>query len=78
MEIGFTVVCVPEGSNERPSTAYVSAQQDRYVIKRPPTTPAWAWARWARSRCRCRSSEALVKVGSGRFPPASSTTATSR
>ena len=38
MEISFTVVCVPEGTGGAVSTAYVSAQQDRYVIKRASTS----------------------------------------
>lgn len=34
VEISFTVVCVPEGGSGRISTAYVSALQDRYAIKK--------------------------------------------
>ncbi|MBV8504175.1 MAG: DUF2242 domain-containing protein [Paucibacter sp.] len=34
VEISFNVVCVAEGKAGSPSTAFVSAQQDRYVIKR--------------------------------------------
>ena len=34
VEITFNVVCVADGRNGALATAYVSAQQDRYVIKR--------------------------------------------
>ena len=34
VEISFNVVCVADGKNGALATAYVSAQQDRYVIKR--------------------------------------------
>lgn len=34
VEIAFTVVCVADGKAGALATAYVSAQQDRYVIKR--------------------------------------------
>ena len=34
VEISFTVVCVADGKTGVPATAFVSAQQDRYVIKR--------------------------------------------
>ncbi len=34
VEISFNVVCVADGKNGAVATAYVSAQQDRYVIKR--------------------------------------------
>jgi len=34
VEITFNVVCVADGKNGALATAYVSAQQDRYVIKR--------------------------------------------
>ena len=34
VEISFNVVCVADGKTGVPATAFVSAQQDRYVIKR--------------------------------------------
>ena len=34
VEISFNVVCVADGKGATPATAFVSAQQDRYVIKR--------------------------------------------
>ncbi len=34
VEIGFNVVCVGDGPKQQVATAYVSAQQDRYVIKK--------------------------------------------
>ncbi|MBP5991441.1 MAG: DUF2242 domain-containing protein [Piscinibacter sp.] len=69
MEIGFTVVCVPEGANERPATAYVSAQQDRYVIKKAANnTSLGVGALGSISVPLSSSEEALVKVGSETIP----------
>ena len=34
VEIAFNVVCVGEGAKQQVATAYVSALQDRYIIKR--------------------------------------------
>lgn len=36
VEIGFNVVCVGDGAKQQVATAYVSAQQDRYIIKKNP------------------------------------------
>lgn len=36
LEIAFNVVCVAEGSKQPIATAYVSAQQDRYALKKSP------------------------------------------
>ena len=79
MEIGLHGGVRARGSNERPSTAYVSAQQDRYVIKKAANnTSLGVGALGSISVPLSSSEEALVKVGSRPFPPASSTTATSR
>lgn len=69
MEISFTVVCVPEGANDRLSTAYVSAQQDRYVIKKAANnTSLGVGALGSISVPLSSSEEALVKVGSETIP----------
>ncbi len=69
MEISFTVVCVPEGAGGAVSTAYVSAQQDRYVIKRASTsTSLGVGALGSISVPLSSSEESLVKVGSETIP----------
>lgn len=69
VEISFTVVCVPEGSSGKLSTAYVSAQQDRYSIKRVPSnTSLGVGALGSISVPLSSSEEALVKVGSETIP----------
>ena len=69
MEISFTVVCVPEGAGGAVSTAYVSAQQDRYVIKRAAnTTSVGVGALGSISLPLSSSEESLVKVGSETIP----------
>ncbi len=69
MEIAFTVVCVPEGANDKLSTAYVSAQQDRYVIKKAANnTSLGVGALGSISVPLSSSEESLVKVGSETIP----------
>ena len=69
VEISFTVVCVPEGNGGKLSTAYVSAQQDRYAIKRVPSnTSLGVGALGSISVPLSSSEEALVKVGSETIP----------
>jgi hypothetical protein len=69
MEISFTVVCVPEGASDKISTAYVSAQQDRYVIKKAANnTSLGVGALGSISVPLSSSEEALVKVGSETIP----------
>ncbi|MCW5665984.1 MAG: DUF2242 domain-containing protein [Piscinibacter sp.] len=69
MEISFTVVCVPEGAGGAVSTAYVSAQQDRYVIKRASTSAGLGvGALGSISVPLSSSEESLVKVGSETIP----------
>ncbi len=69
MEISFTVVCVPEGASGRLSTAYVSAQQDRYVIKKVANnTSVGVGALGSISVPLSASEESLVKVGSETIP----------
>lgn len=69
VEISFTVVCVPEGSGGKLSTAYVSAQQDRYAVKRVASnTSLGVGALGSISVPLSSSEEALVKVGSETIP----------
>jgi len=69
VEISFTVVCVPEGNSGRLSTAYVSAQQDRYAVKRVASnTSLGVGALGSISVPLSSSEEALVKVGSETIP----------
>lgn len=69
VEISFTVVCVPEGTSGRLSTAYVTAQQDRYVIKRVSSnTSLGVGALGSISVPFSSSEESLVKVGSETIP----------
>jgi len=69
VEISFTVVCVPEGASGALSTAYVSAQQDRYVIKKVANnTSLGVGALGSISLPLSSSEESLVKVGSETIP----------
>ncbi|MFG6447835.1 DUF2242 domain-containing protein [Roseateles sp. BYS180W] len=69
VEIGFTVVCVPEGSQQRVATAFVSALQDRYVVKKSTnSTSLGVSAIGSISLPTSSSMESLVKVGSETIP----------
>jgi len=69
VEISFTVVCVPEGSSGRLSTAYVTAQQDRYAVKKVSSnTSLGVGALGSISVPFSSSEESLVKVGSETIP----------
>jgi hypothetical protein len=68
VEISFTVVCVPEGAAGMLSTAYVSAQQDRYVIKKASSTTSVGVGGLGISVPLSSSEESLVKVGSETIP----------
>jgi hypothetical protein len=69
VEISFTVICVPEGANEAIATAYVSAQQDRYVLKRVPNNSSLGVGVLGSISVPLSSSEdSLVKVGSETIP----------
>ena len=69
VEISFTVVCVPEGSDTELSTAYVSAQQDRYVLKKVPNNTSVGVGVFGSISVPLSSSEdSLVKVGSETIP----------
>jgi hypothetical protein len=69
IEIGFTVVCVPEGVNGAIATAYVSAQQDRYALKKVPNNTSVGVGMLGSISVPLSSSEdSLVKVGSETIP----------
>lgn len=69
VEISFTVVCVPEGTSGRLSTTYVTAQQDRYAIKKVSSnTSLGVGALGSISVPFSSSEESLVKVASETIP----------
>jgi hypothetical protein len=69
VEISFTVICVPEGTNDAIATAYVSARQDRYVLKRVPNNSSLGVGVLGSISVPLSSSEdSLVKVGSETIP----------
>jgi hypothetical protein len=69
VEISFTVVCVPEGPGGALATAYVSAQQDRYVLKKVPNNTSVGVGMFGSISVPLSSSEdSLVKVGSETIP----------
>jgi hypothetical protein len=69
VEIGFTVVCVPEGGANKLATAYVSAVQDRYVVKKSSTsTSVGVSAIGSISLPTSSTLDSLVKVGSETIP----------
>ena len=69
IEISFTVVCVGEGADGVIATAYVSAQQDRYVLKRVPNNSSLGVGVLGSISVPLSSSEdSLVKVGSETIP----------
>ena len=69
MEISFNVVCVPEGSGGKLSTAYVSALQDRYAVKKSTnSTSLGVSAIGSISVPLSSTQESLVKVASETIP----------
>jgi hypothetical protein len=69
IEIAFTVVCVPEGVDASLATAYVSAQQDRYALKKVPNNTSVGVGMFGSISVPLSSSEdSLVKVGSETIP----------
>lgn len=70
VEIGFTVVCVPDGKAGTPlSTVYVSAQQDRYTLKKSPnSTSIGVSAIGSISVPLSSTQDSLVKVASETIP----------
>jgi hypothetical protein len=69
LEILFTVVCVPDGPGGVLATAFVSAQQDRYVLKKVPNNTSVGVGGFGSISIPLSSSEdSLVKVGSETIP----------
>ena len=69
IELSFHVVCVPEGLDGALATAYVSAQQDRYVLKKLPNNTSVGVGPFGSISVPLSSSEdSLVKVGSETIP----------
>jgi hypothetical protein len=69
IEISFHVVCVPEGVDGALATAYVSAQQDRYALKKLPNNTSVGVGPFGSISVPLSSSEdSLVKVGSETIP----------
>jgi hypothetical protein len=69
VEISFNIVCVPEGGAGKLSTAYVSALQDRYTVKRSTnSTSLGVSAIGSISVPLSSTSESLVKVASETIP----------
>ncbi|WP_067066004.1 DUF2242 domain-containing protein [Roseateles chitosanitabidus] len=69
VEINFNIVCVPEGGSGKIATAYVSALQDRYNVKRSSnSTSLGVSAIGSISVPLSSTSESLVKVASETIP----------
>ncbi|SEK87032.1 hypothetical protein SAMN05216359_103410 [Roseateles sp. YR242] len=69
VEISFNIVCVPEGGAGKLATAYVSALQDRYTVKRSTnSTSLGVSAIGSISVPLSSNSESLVKVASETIP----------
>jgi hypothetical protein len=69
VEIGFHIVCVPDGPGGQLATAYVSAQQDRYVLKKTPnSTSLGVSAIGSISMPLSSTQDSLVKVASETIP----------
>lgn len=69
VEINFNVVCVPDGRNAQLATAFVSAQQDRYAIKKSAnSTSIGVSAIGSISVPLAASQDSMVKVASETIP----------
>lgn len=69
VELTFTVVCVPEGADGRIATAYASAQQDNYVVKKSSSsTSIGVSAIGSISVPLSAQLDGVVKVGSETIP----------
>ncbi len=70
VEIAFHVVCVSDGPDGKSSTAFVNALQDRYAIKKTPSSASLGvGAVGAVSLPFGSSDDSLVKVASETIPP---------
>lgn len=69
VEIGFNVVCVGDGPKQQVATAYVSAQQDRYVLKKNAQAASLGVSALGSISVPLSSTEdSLVKVASETIP----------
>lgn len=69
VEIGFNVVCVGDGPKQQIATAYVSAQQDRYVLKKNAQAASLGVSALGSISVPLSSTEdSLVKVASETIP----------
>jgi len=69
VEINFNVVCVPDGKNAQLATVFVSAQQDRYAVKRSASsTSIGVSAIGSISVPLSSSQDSMVKVASETIP----------
>ncbi len=65
VELGFTVVCLPDSKAGQVSTAYASVQQERYIVKKSAvSTSVGVSALGSISIPTSSSQDSLVKVGS--------------
>jgi len=69
VQITFNVACVTEGDASKVSTAFVSAIQDRYALKKSPTSASVGVSAIGSLSIPLSSTEdAMVKVGSETIP----------
>lgn len=69
VEINFNVVCVADGRSGQLATAYVSAQQDRYTLKKSPNSASiGVSAIGSISMPLSSTQDSLVKVASETIP----------
>ena len=69
VEIGFHVVCVSDGPKQQVATAYVSAQQDRYALKKNPQAASLGVSALGSISVPLSSTQdSLVKVASETIP----------
>ena len=69
VEIGFNVVCVGDGPKQQVATAYVSAQQDRYALKKNPQAASLGVSALGSISVPLSSTQdSLVKVASETIP----------
>lgn len=69
VEIAFNVVCVGDGPRQQIATAYVSAQQDRYALKRNPQAASLGVSALGSISVPLSSTQdSLVKVASETIP----------
>jgi hypothetical protein len=72
LEIAFNVVCVADGSKQQIATAYVSAQQDRYALKKSPNAASLGVSAIGSISVPLSSSQdSMVKVASETIPASS-------